>query len=1432
MKKRLNIKYLGGLVGVAVLFCTSVHFLHAFQVKRNAGSLYTQALQMEEEGDLNQAADYLSRYLGLVPGDTEARARYGLLLSQEKMLTWPKARDRAFLVLQDVLRREPQRQDVRRRSARLALDLQRFNDALEDLERLRKPVPENGEIEQLLARCHEGKRNYKEARKCLENAIKLAPKEIENYEHLAYLLRSHTDEVMLGRQETRSQVLKLADQKIDAMVAANSQSYKAHLARLRYRKAFASGNSAAQTLAAKEQDVTRARQLAPDDLEVLLAAADVAQERHDPQGARAYLHQARQRHPGDWRVYQLLAKLEVQEDRPDDAVACLRTGLKELPKQFELLWSLADLLIERGRKQEAIDVIARLRKEGVPPAELDYLNARLLVNEAKWLEAARVLEGAYPALLGLTNAEQDRFVSSLVQQTGLLLGRCYDQLGDSARAYAAYSRVVTRDPRSVAGRLGSAQTQWALGRLTDSLDEYRKLMRLSDAPPAGWIDFARLLIQRNQQVEEPDWSEVDHALTEAERRKLPATEISVLRAEVLVTQAQRQDDQSEKQKLFDQARGVLEKGFEEPNSRPIEIWTALAALEDLQGRPENALRLLDHAEAQRGDSTELRLARARYWARHPGPLASPSLAKLTQDLGKFKTDEQQRLLRGVAGAYLATGARTEAEGLWQRVAEQQPHNLECRLVLLDLALQAGQESAVQRLVQELRQIEGEEGLSWRYAEVCRLIWRAKEKGDKGGLAAARTLVSGMAQRRPNWSRVSLCEGQIADLLGDREAALAGYKRALQLGERGTLVLRRTLELLYERRRYVEARELLQKIPKQQLLSSDFRRVAAEVSLRVQDGLQAVAVAQSAVANDSKDYRDHLWLGHVLWAAGKTQEAGPAFCRARDLADTVPDTWVALIQYLAASGQKQKAQEEIADAERKLPKDQAALALAQCYEALGRKERAQELYRAALAARPDDVAVLQGIASFYVRAGQLQEAQPYLRRINDEFPNKAPEAAAWARRTLALLLTLAGDYQQAREALLSFEKAERAKGPGGDAALDQRTRAWLLAMQKNQQERRQAIRLLEELTERESATAEDQFLLALLYEGTGAWPKARIWWQKLLERQDASALQLSQCALSLLRHEEVEEAEQVLSRLKKLEPAAWPTQEIQARILTATGNGDGAVALLKQQAAGKDAKVATIAALLEELGHAAAAEELYRKQLESSKQPEGVLALVSFLGRQKRFREALDLCEEAWQTCPPVAVAQASVRILAEAPGDPAQVERFERRLQSALQKSPDSLPLWSSLAFLRHIQGRYDEAESLCRQILEKDSHNVTALNNLAWLLTFKGGQGPQQALELVQRAYQVIGPHPRLLDTRAVIYLALGKVDLAVKDLEDVLAENPEASTYFHLAQARWMMNNRKAAGEALRQAKNRGLKDSSRSLHPLERAPYQQLCRELGQP
>ena len=148
------------------------------------------------------------------------------------------------------------------------------------------------------------------------------------------------------------------------------------------------------------------------------------------------------------------------------------------------------------------------------------------------------------------------------------------------------------------------------------------------------------------------------------------------------------------------------------------------------------------------------------------------------------------------------------------------------------------------------------------------------------------------------------------------------------------------------------------------------------------------------------------MGQLAAGAEQPKEAEQAFRRARDLAEAAPETWVALILFLARTDPKQ-AETELAEAKRKLPPDKAPLALAQCQEALGRLKEAEESYQIALAGKPNDPEMLRNMADFYGRNGQRAKAEPLLRRLlaaETEVPEKT---AAWARRTLAMYLAAAG-----------------------------------------------------------------------------------------------------------------------------------------------------------------------------------------------------------------------------------------------------------------------------------------------------------------------------------------------------------------------------------------------------------------------------------------
>src|SRR5262249_31390220 len=107
-------------------------------------------------------------------------------------------------------------------------------------------------------------------------------------------------------------------------------------------------------------------------------------------------------------------------------------------------------------------------------------------------------------------------------------------------------------------------------------------------------------------------------------------------------------------------------------------------------------------------------------------------------------------------------------------------------------------------------------------------------------------------------------------------------------------------------------------------------------------------------------------------------------------------------------------------------------------------------------------------------------------------------------------------------------------------------------------------------------------------------------------------------------------------------------------------------------------------------------------------------------------------------------------------------------------------------------------------------------------------GKGAE-ALTVIAQAIELAGPTPSLLDTRALAYMATGRSDLAIKDLESATSVGrPEPELYLHLAQARLMAKDRKGADAALRKAKDSGLNPDS--LHPLDRKTYERILGELA--
>jgi tetratricopeptide (TPR) repeat protein len=322
--RQFNVKFLLGLMGATVLVSGIGFLLHKAQSGRIARALLRQAERAETQGRPEQQVKYLGRYLEFVPEDNVVRADLGCILASPTMAVSLRARERALFVLDQVLLREPDRHDSRRLLAQMALRLGRFAQAREHLDILERELREDGEVARLLGQWHETRNDERgndlaEAAAWYRKAIERAPHETESYTRLAYLLRRR-----LGKDKGGPPAAE-ADQVMNDLVARNPEAFQAYLARWQYRREFQAATSEEAA-----QDVARALELAPDEADVLRAAADVAQARHSLDEARAHLQRGLDLHPQNGSLYEALARVEAQADRRKEAIACLRRGIRAI----------------------------------------------------------------------------------------------------------------------------------------------------------------------------------------------------------------------------------------------------------------------------------------------------------------------------------------------------------------------------------------------------------------------------------------------------------------------------------------------------------------------------------------------------------------------------------------------------------------------------------------------------------------------------------------------------------------------------------------------------------------------------------------------------------------------------------------------------------------------------------------------------------------------------------------------------------------------------------------------------------------------------------------------------------------------------------------------------------------------------------------------
>ena len=153
--------------------------------------------------------------------------------------------------------------------------------------------------------------------------------------------------------------------------------------------------------------------------------------------------------------------------------------------------------------------------------------------------------------------------------------------------------------------------------------------------------------------------------------------------------------------------------------------------------------------------------------------------------------------------------------------------------------------------------------------------------------------------------------------------------------------------------------------------------------------------------------------------------------------------------------------------------------------------------------------------------------------------------------------------------------------------------------------------------------------------------------------------------------------------------------------------------------------------------------------------------------------------------------------LAHAQWQAGDTEGSVNTLEGWLKKQPDDISAQYALGEAYLALNRNNQAKALFAKIVEHSPNSPQALNNLAWLLR---SDDPDKALELAERALELVPGSGAVLDTLGMILLERGQTKRAVTVLK--VASNKVPSNLemrYHLALAFERNGNQQEAREVL---------------------------------
>lgn len=1128
---------------------------------------------------------------------------------------------------------------------------------------------------------------------------------------------------------------------LNAAVEANPNKPLAYLRRASYLLQSMRAESAASDIRKVESLPLESRQEKMQMVSVYLMADRL-------EDARQHLTELQTEQSNDLSLWLLWAQWAVRFGQTKELIQVAQDGMSSLqPDPYDFLPTAAELLIQARQWEQAETLIRQISERRGEAGIILRLEGLLAQAKGNWAQAVAIWQK-----LSMSSANPDHLVR---------LAEALMQVGDPVAAVQHLRTVLLRVPEHTQAHALLARWYLKEGRWPEAKDhvqqllrkqpdnlEYRKmslLIRLQQAQTSGSFAQEKERSQIREEMEaitreDPSFGaeqigfwleagcleEAQAALVQLQNQEGPTRRVRLLQSDLLKAQGK-----------TDQARQVLESICRDfPD-----------ALEPLQKRI-----LLAIQDKQLDLATEI--------------LESVPTDSLSS--------EQHKMLRIWHAEVLFLKGQVKEGAEWlSGLAEKYPSDIAIRRRLLEWTRKTETLSNLQKWIDQIQSIEGQQGRQWRYEQARLLFERGNIRRDYSRIVS---LLDSVLRSFPEDldSRILLAAAHEAS--GNLTLAVQEYQNALARNMENPDLLVPAVAAMYRAQEYRMAETVLQEAARRGIQDPRLSRLEVQKLIRQKKFGTATEILQEMLEKTPDDQSLKLSLALMYLYQNQLDEAENCIRQLQETESRSLSVIAARVE-LELRKKNSEAAIQVCDEAIKISQDPRLYALrAMTCAQIGQMQQAQEDVQTLLKLSNSSRESFLIAADLYLNINQISAAVETMEQAVHQFPEDPMVLRkavlvyardAQKRKTLKTLLAKALSLEPKDPHLLLLQAQMLLSENTAGSAEEGETILTELLREYPQIETGWVTMADWYLRNRQPGRAMDYVL-----RGLGYFPESKSLLFLKGQIEGAGGKHLAIPTLQDLYRRFPNDDRIAVYYIESCLQAGR-LQEAQSALLARIGSNPQEASLLYRP---------LYLSFLYRTGQKEKARSFF--ELEIQQKTGRFTALQQWselLAQDQKWSELAQMLQRQAIQCPDCLDVVASICLQLGLNDEPKSRKVASDCLHTLLGRYPDHPELMLSLAKLYHYWQQYKSAEQLYRNLLTQniplnEAGRTAAMNNLAWIL-FHQNQQPLEALQWADKGLTIQPNNADLLDTRGEIFFQMGDYAKAREDFEKAMVNFPPFS-------------------------------------------------------